>query len=101
MNITTIAASHTPHTTILAVNDLVSGSHLFYTMMVGILVIAALLGGGARSVAAFFGGRIGETVLWAVIAIVVAVFIGSGYAIYMSTKRSVDQTGLTTGQFGR
>ncbi|MDO3014640.1 glycosyl transferase family 39 [Mycobacteroides abscessus subsp. abscessus] len=100
MNITTLAANG-PHTTILAVNDLVSGSHLLYTMIVGLLVIAALVGGGARAVAAFFGGRIGETVLWAVVAIVVAVFVGSGYAIYMSTKRSVDQTGLTTGQFGR
>ena len=80
MNITTLAANG-PHTTILAVNDLVSGSHLLYTMIVGLLVIAALVGGGARAVAAVFGG--------------------SGYAIYMSTKRSVDQTGLTTGQFGR
>ena len=98
---TAIAASHSPHTTILAVNDLISGSHLFYTMAVGGLVIAALLGGAVRSVAAFFGGRIGETVLWAVVSIVVAVFIGSGYAIYMSTKSSVDKTGITTGQFSR
>ena len=26
---------------------------------------------------------------------------GSGYAIYASTKRTVDRTGITTGQFGQ
>ncbi|KAA1242637.1 glycosyl transferase family 39, partial [Mycobacterium simiae] len=29
-----------------------------------------------------------------------AVVVGSGYAIYVSAKRTVDRTGITTGQFG-
>jgi hypothetical protein len=88
-------------TTLLAATDLVSGSHSLYTIGVGVLVILILLGGGARAAAAFFGGRIGETVIWAVVGVVVAVFVGSGYAIYVSSKRPVDRTGITTGQFGQ
>ena len=85
---------------ILAVTDLVSGSRSLYTILVGVLVIATLLGGGARAAASFFGGRIGHSVAWALTAIVVSVIVGSGYAIYVSTKHTVDQTGITTGQFG-
>ena len=51
--------------------------------------------------AAFFGGRIGETVSWAVVGSWSAVIVGSSYAIYTSTKRTTDQTGITTGQFGQ
>lgn len=89
------------HTTLLAATDLVSGSHSLYTIGVGVLVILILLGGGTRAAASFFGGRIGETVMWAVVAVVAAVFVGSGYAIYTSAKRTVDRTGITTGQFGQ
>ncbi|OBJ90374.1 glycosyl transferase family 39 [Mycobacterium asiaticum] len=87
--------------TLLAATDLVSGSHTLYTIGVGVLVILILLGGGARAAGAFFGGRIGETVAWAVVAVVVAVVVGSGYAIYTSSKSTVDRTGITTGQFGQ
>jgi hypothetical protein len=86
--------------TLLAATDLVSGSHRLYTIGVGILVVLILLLGGVRAAASFLGGRIGETVAWAVVSVVVAVFVGGGYAIYVSTKRTVDQTGITTGQFG-
>jgi hypothetical protein len=89
------------HTTLLAATDLVSGSHSLYTIGVGVLVVLILLGGGARAAVSFFGGRIGETVIWAVVGIVVAVFVGSGYAIYASAKRTADRTGITTGQFGQ
>ncbi|ORW10584.1 glycosyl transferase family 39 [Mycobacterium kyorinense] len=87
--------------TLLAANDLVSGSHSLYTIGVGVLVVLILLGGGARATAAFFGGRVGETVLWALVGVVVAVVVGSGYAIYVSAKRTTDRTGITTGQFGQ
>jgi hypothetical protein len=86
--------------TLLAATDLVSGSHRLYTIFVGVIVVLILIGGGARAAVSFFGGRIGETVAWAVVAIIVSVFVGGGYAIYVSTKRTVDQTGITTGQFG-
>ena len=87
--------------TFLAATDLVSGSHSLYTIGVGVLVVLILLGGGARAAGAFFGGRIGATVAWALTAVIVAVVVGSGYAIYTSTKRTVDRTGITTGQFGQ
>ncbi|WP_101953407.1 glycosyl transferase family 39 [Mycobacterium intracellulare] len=89
------------HPTVLAVADLVSGSHALYTIGVGVMVVLILLGGGARAVGSFFGGRIGATVGWALTGIVVAVIVGSGYAIYVSTKHTVDRTGITTGQFGQ
>ena len=72
-----------------------------YTIGVGVLVIAILLAGGARTAASFLGGRIGQAVAWALTAVVVAVIVGSGYAIYVSSKRTVDRTGITTGQFGQ
>ena len=87
--------------TVLAAADLVSGSHSLYTIGVGVLVVLILLGGGARAAGAFFGGRIGSTVGWALTAVIVAVIVGSGYAIYVSTKHTVDRTGITTGQFGQ
>ena len=87
--------------TFLAATDLVSGSHSLYTIGVGVLVVLILLGGGARAAGSFFGGRIGATVAWALTAVIVAVVVGSGYAIYASTKRTVDRTGITTGQFGQ
>ena len=88
--------------TVLAATDLVSGSHRLYTIFVGVIVVLILIGGGARAAASFFGGRIGETVAWAVVAIIVAVFVGGGYGIYASTRHTVDQTGITTpgGQYG-
>jgi len=92
-------ATSTP--TLLAATDLVSGSRSLYTMGVAVLVILILLAGGVRAAGAFFGGRIGETVGWALTAVIVAVIVGSGYAIYTSSKRSVDRTGITTGQFGQ
>ncbi len=88
-------------TTVLAATDLVSGSRALYGIGVTVLVVLILLGAGARAAAAFFGGRIGETVGWAVIGVIVAVIVGSGYAIYVSAKRTTDQTGITTGQFGQ
>jgi hypothetical protein len=87
--------------TLLAATDLVSGSRSLYTIGVGVLVIFILLAGGARAAAAFLGGRIGQTVSWALTAVIVAVIVGSGYAIYVSSKRTVDRTGITTGQFGQ
>lgn len=41
------------HTTVLAVADLVSGSHALYTIGVGVMVVLILLGGGARAVGSF------------------------------------------------
>ena len=87
--------------TVLAAADLVSGSHSLYTIGVGVLVVLILLAGGTRAAGAFFGGRIGSTVGWALTAVIVAVIVGSGYAIYVSTKHTVDRTGITTGQFGQ
>ena len=43
----------------------------------------------------------GHAVGWALVAVVVAVIVGSSYAIYVSAKRTADQTGITTGQFGQ
>jgi hypothetical protein len=85
----------------LAVNTLTNGSQHLYTIGVVVLVFLVLLGGGARTVGAFFGGRIGHAWGWAISAIALAVVIGSGYAIYVSTKNTVDETGITTGQFGQ
>ena len=59
-----------------------------------------LVAGGFRAVAAFVGGRMGFAVGWALVAVAVAVIVGSSYASYVSTKRTVDETGITTGQFG-
>lgn len=87
--------------TLLAATDLVSGSRSLYTIGVAVLVIFVLLAGGIRAAGAFFGGRIGQTVAWALTAVIVAVIVGSGYAIYTSSKRTIDRTGITTGQFGQ
>jgi hypothetical protein len=87
--------------TILAATDLMSGTKSLYTIIVFILVVASLVGGGFRAVGAFFGGRIGHAISWGLVGVVVAVIIGSGYAIYVSTKRTTDQTGITTGQLGQ
>ncbi|MBN3459475.1 glycosyl transferase family 39 [Mycobacterium sp. DSM 3803] len=91
-----------PHatTTILAVNDLTSGSRTLYTVGVGILVFVILLGAGARVAVAVLAGKKGDVVLWAVIGVAAAVLVGGSYAIYLSTKKTVDQSGITTGQFG-
>lgn len=88
-------------TSVLAATDLISGSRALYSIGVAVLVILILLAGGIRAVFAFFGGRIGETVAWALVGVVVAVIVGSSYAIYVSAKRTSDQTGITTGQFGQ
>ncbi len=89
-----------PGETLLAATDLLSGSRALYTIAVGVFVIFILIASGARAIGAFFGGRIAQTVGWALAGIVVAVLVGSGYAIYTSAKQTVDQTGITTGQFG-
>ena len=85
----------------VAATDLVSGSRALYSIGVGVIVLLILVASGARAMAAFFGGRIGETVSWAVVGVVVSVIVGSSYAIYTSAKQTADQTGLTTGQFGQ
>ena len=72
-----------------------------FVFLLPLAVVLILIASGARAAAAFFGGRIGETVSWAVVGVVVAVIVGSSYAIYTSTKRTTDQTGITTGQFGQ
>ena len=88
-------------TRILAVADLVQGSQGLYTMGVAILAILFLIAGGARGLAAFGGGRIGTAIGWVAAGIICAVVIGSAYAIYVSTKQTVDRhTGVTSGQFG-
>lgn len=87
--------------TILAVTDLFSGTRALYTMAVGALVFMILIAAGVRAFGAFFGGRIGETFGWAMAGVIVAIIIGSGYAIYLSGKHGVDRTGITTGQFGQ
>lgn len=98
--LTAVAEHPGTATTFLAATDLVSGSRALYNIVVAILVIAILLGAGFRTVGAFAGGRMGSAVGWALVGIVVAVLIGSSYALYVSTKQTVDQTGITTGQFG-
>ena len=101
MNTLNTIAAHSPTTTVLAATDLVSGSHALYTIGVAVLVVLILLAGGARAAASFLGGRMGEAIGWAIVGVVVAVFVGSSYAIYVSAKRTTDQTGITTGQFGQ
>lgn len=86
--------------TIVAATDLMSGSRTLYTIAVAVLVFFVLIASGFRAVASLAGGRIGEAVGAALIGIILAVIIGSSYAIYVSTKRTADQTGITTGQFG-
>ena len=88
-------------TRILAVADLISGSQGLYTMSVGILVFFFLIAGAIRGLGAFGGGRIGTAIGWVAAGIVCAVVTGSAYAIYVSTKQTVDNhTGVTSGQFG-
>jgi hypothetical protein len=101
MTAITTAASLPADTRILAVADLVQGSRGLYTMGVAILAILFLIAGGARGLAAFGGGRIGSAIGWVAAGIICAVVIGSAYAVYTSTKQTVDQhTGITSGQFG-
>lgn len=95
-----IAVNPTATTTFLAATDLTTGSRALYSILVGVFVIFILIFGGARATGAFLGGRKGETIVWALLSVVVAVIVGSGYAIYVSTKKTVDQSGITTGQFG-
>jgi hypothetical protein len=95
------AATAEPGVTVLAATDLLSGGRSLYTILVYLLVLLILAGGGTRAAISFFGGRIGSTIAWAMVSVIVAVVVGAGYPIYASTKRTVDQTGLTTGQFGQ
>lgn len=95
-----VAASQSD-VTVLAATDLLSGGRSLYTIIVYLLVLAILVGGGSRAAMSFFGGRIGSTIGWAVVSVIVAVVVGAGYPIYVSTKRTVDTTGITTGQFGQ
>ena len=98
----TVLAAAPPEatTTILAVNDLTSGSRTLYTIGVVVLVFLILLGAGARVAVAVWAGKKGDVFLWGIIGVVAALFVGCGYAIYVSTNRTVDKTGITTGQFG-
>ena len=97
----TAATTLPADTRVLAVADLLQGTQGLYTVGVGILAFLFLLGGGARSLAAFGGGRIGTAIGWMAAGIICAVVIGASYAIYMSTKQTLDNhTGITTGQFG-
>jgi hypothetical protein len=95
-----MAANPTAATTFLAATDLTTGSRALYSILIGVFVIFILIFGGARATGAFLGGRKGETIVWALLSVVVAVIVGSSYAIYLSTKKTVDQSGITTGQFG-
>jgi len=95
------AATAEPAVTVLAATDLLSGGRSLYTILVYLLVLLILAGGGTRAAISFFGGRIGSTIAWAMVSVIVAVVVGAGYPIYVSTKHTVDQTGLTTGQFGQ
>lgn len=100
-NTFSLAAEHQPVTKVLAVADLLQGSQGLYTVGVGILVIFCLLAGGGSGAAAMARGRIGTAVGSILAGILCAVLIGSAYAIYLSSKRTVDtHTGITSGQFG-
>ena len=87
-------------TTLLAAIDLDLGSHKLLVKGTVVFVALALLGGFGRAVAVFFSGRIGQAFAWAAAGVVIAVIIASGAGIYMSVKRSADQTQITTGQYG-
>ena len=95
------AATAEPGVTVMAATDLLSGGRSLYTILVYLLVLLILAGGGTRAAISFFGGRIGSTIAWAMVSVIVAVVVGAGYPIYVSAKHTVDQTGLTTGQFGQ
>jgi hypothetical protein len=88
-------------TRVLAVADLLSGTQGLYTVGVAVMAILFLLAGGARGLAAFGGGRIGTAIGWVAAGIICAVVIGSAYALYASSKQTIDRhTGITSGQFG-
>lgn len=97
---TVLAAAPQTTSTILAANDLVSGSRSLYTIGVVVLVFLILLGAGCRVAVAVFAGKKGDVFLWGIIGVVAAVFVSCGYAIYVSTHQTVDRTGITTGQLG-
>lgn len=90
-----------PTTGILAVADLVQGSQGLYTVAVAIIALFCLIAGGIGGAGALGSGRIGTAVGSILAGIMCAVLIGSSYAIYVSTKTTVDHhTGITSGQFG-
>lgn len=90
-----------PSTQFLAVADLVTGTQGLYTTGVLILVFGALLAGAAMGVGNLMRGRLGAALGFVLVGVVCAVLIGSSYAIYLSTKKTVDtKTGITSGQFG-
>lgn len=95
------ATEHQPVTKVVAVADLLQGSQGLYTVGVAILVFFFLLAGGGGGVVAMMRGRIGTAIGSILTGVLCAVLIGSGYAIYLSTKRTIDtHTGITSGQFG-
>lgn len=103
LSITTfgIATAHQPVTKVVAIADLLQGSQGLYTLGVGIFALFFLLAGGGAGIAAMFRGAVGKAVLSILAGILCAVLIGSAYAIYLSTKRTVDtHSGITSGQFG-
>lgn len=96
-----LATEHQPVTKVLAVADLLQGSQGLYTVAVGILAFFFLIAGGGAGVAAMLRGKVGAAALSILGGVLCAVLIGSAYAIYLSTKRTVDtHTQITSGQFG-
>jgi hypothetical protein len=77
------------------------GAHKALVKATVTLVAVSLIGGFVRAVAVFFGGRVGSAFMWAGAGIAIAVIIASGSGIYMSVKRTADQTQITTGQYGQ
>jgi len=96
-----LATEHQPVTKVLAVADLLQGSQGLYTVAVGVLAFFFLIAGGGYGAAALGKGRIGTAIGSILAGVLCAVLIGSAYAIYLSTKRTIDtHTGITSGQFG-
>ncbi len=101
MTVALAAAANPPTEQVLAVADLLQGAKGLYTTGVAILVFACLLAGGVTGVAFLGRAAIGRAIGSVLAGVVLAVLIGSGYAIYLSAKKTTDtHTGITSGQFG-
>jgi hypothetical protein len=91
---TTVAIAGT-HTTTVAIADLTSGSHMLYTVIVGILVLAALAAGGGYAVVSLAGGKVGRAIVAGIAGAAVATIIGGGYAIHLAMDNSMKKAGFT------